>query len=611
MNNRALMGALLAGMLVTGGAGIAIGSQLRSPADVAADAKAPDRSPVTAQVQRKRLSSTVTTRGTLRFSEPRPVSLAGPVGSSSSSGASSIVTSIAERDTLIEEGDVALTVSGRPVIALNGTLPMYRQIKVGDSGDDVRQIEAALARLGFNPGAQDGVADQTFMSAIAAMYAARGHTAQGLTDQQKQELRTLENAVREAEQSLSSARAALDQATKPPSRIEYARADAAVQSAVDALNAARRRAETEAAEAEANVALRQAAVSDAQSALTRANAEVQTATTNLQAAQALVPADPAAVAQASEALNTANDRLASANSTLREAQAQLTSAQRARTQVKPTNDEAIRQATAAVSIAQAERAALDAPRDRRSADEQVDAATRSLNAARAAVSSFAGANTLSVPAGEIMLIPSLPLRVQEVKLKVGDSASGVVFTLSSTTLAVDSSIPTADRGSVKQGDKVTVEASEFGVETQGTVSFVDSVPATNGVGEGRVYMTISLDDPELAKDLAGASVRIRIPISATDGEVLVVPVSAIVTAPDGSTTVTLLRDGAQVVVPVRTGLSAGGDVEITPTAGSIDVGDRVIVDEKAVKANETQGRQQGSGASTNTSTSTSSSVVQP
>lgn len=610
MNSRTTLGLLMAGMIGMGAAGVAVGTQLKSPAEVAADAAPPEASPVTAAVARKPLSSTVTTRGTIRFSDPKPVSLAGPVGSPSGSSGSTVVTSIVERGATLQEGDVPLTVAGRPVFILTGKLPMYRQIGPGDSGDDVRQLEEALARLGFDPGAVDGVADAAFLAAVQAMYAAKGFEAQGLTDAQQQEQRQRETAVRTAEREVSNARSALDTAAKPPTGVEFARADAAVQTAADGVNAARRRADNDLANADADVAgkqraldaanadvtTRQKALTDAQAAANAATAEVQRATQQRNAALALDPPDPVAVEAANAALTAATERLADANRAVPQAQADLETAKRAvpqaqadldasnraLAQVGPANDESIRQAETALANAQAERRALDAPRDVRAAQEQIASAERALTTAQEDLQRFLAENGTSVPAGEIVFVPQLPLRVEEVKFKIGDSASGTILTLSSTTLAVDSSIPAADRGIVREGSKVRIEAADFGIETEGTISFLDTKPGTNGVDAQRVFMTITLDDPDLAEELAGASVRVTIPVDSTDGEVLTLPVSAIVTDPNGDTSVTVLRDGQQVEVRVRTGLASGGDVEVTPLDGTLAEGDRVIVDEAAV-----------------------------
>ena len=66
-----------------------------------------------------------------------------------------------------------LTASGCPVFVLQGRVPAYRDLVPGISGEDVRQLEKALARLGFSPGPVDGVDDQQTGAAVAKWYASR------------------------------------------------------------------------------------------------------------------------------------------------------------------------------------------------------------------------------------------------------------------------------------------------------------------------------------------------------------------------------------------------------------------------------------------------------
>ena len=49
-----------------------------------------------------------------------------------------------------------MSVSGRPVFVLRGAQPSHRDMRPGSSGPDVRQLETALARMGFSPGPVDG-----------------------------------------------------------------------------------------------------------------------------------------------------------------------------------------------------------------------------------------------------------------------------------------------------------------------------------------------------------------------------------------------------------------------------------------------------------------------
>jgi hypothetical protein len=68
-----------------------------------------------------------------------------------------------------------MTLSGRPVFLLRGDEPMYRDLGPGIVGTDVRQLEAALARLGYDPGAVDGRYDAATGAAVTELYRGAGH----------------------------------------------------------------------------------------------------------------------------------------------------------------------------------------------------------------------------------------------------------------------------------------------------------------------------------------------------------------------------------------------------------------------------------------------------
>ena len=51
----------------------------------------------------------------------------------------------------IVEGAVVIGVSGRPVFLMEGEVPVYRTLAPGMAGEDIAQLQAALARLGYSP----------------------------------------------------------------------------------------------------------------------------------------------------------------------------------------------------------------------------------------------------------------------------------------------------------------------------------------------------------------------------------------------------------------------------------------------------------------------------
>jgi peptidoglycan hydrolase-like protein with peptidoglycan-binding domain len=79
-----------------------------------------------------------------------------------------VVTSAVNSGETIDRGDVVATVGSEPVVALFGSVPMWRSLSVGDSGPDVLQLETNLVHLGFDPDGTVRVNDE-YTSATGAM----------------------------------------------------------------------------------------------------------------------------------------------------------------------------------------------------------------------------------------------------------------------------------------------------------------------------------------------------------------------------------------------------------------------------------------------------------
>src|SRR5690349_1789085 len=167
------------------------GSKIQSPAEAAARTAPPAPSPILVPVEERVLSSDVITRGTARFGMPQSISLA----ASPLKPEAGVITTLPERGDQLKEGDVLLTASGRPVFLLQGDIPAYRDLVSGLSGEDVRQLEAALQRLKFDPGLVDGVYDEKTSAAVASLYASAGYASFTPSAEQLASLRSLENEL--------------------------------------------------------------------------------------------------------------------------------------------------------------------------------------------------------------------------------------------------------------------------------------------------------------------------------------------------------------------------------------------------------------------------------
>jgi hypothetical protein len=182
---------------------------------------------------------------------------------------------------------------------------------------------------------------------------------------------------------------------------------------------------------------------------------------------------------------------------------------------------------------------------------------------------------VQVPADEIVFLPALPVRVEQVKAAVGDAASGPVMTVTNNQLAIDSSLSLDDAPLVKPGMAVAIDEPALGIKATGVVRRVAAGSGTDGVDGYHIYFETLVHETSTA--LAGFSLRLTIPIRSTRGPVTAVPVSALSLAADGTTRVQVQRSGVLEFVIVQPGLSADGFVEVTPASGALAPGQLVVV----------------------------------
>jgi HlyD family secretion protein len=191
------------GCAVVSTGGLIVSSFVKSPAQQLAEAGPPKPSVLTAPVERRVLSATTITRGTVaagRTLEVTPVT---------AGAAAQIVTAVrVKAGGTVQPGGVMVAVSGRPLIALRGAVPAYRDLKPGDHGDDVRQLQAALADLGHSRGGDPkGTFGAGTKAAVRALYADLGYDAPdtaGLDKggDQSTALAAADDAVRAAEDAV-------------------------------------------------------------------------------------------------------------------------------------------------------------------------------------------------------------------------------------------------------------------------------------------------------------------------------------------------------------------------------------------------------------------------
>jgi peptidoglycan hydrolase-like protein with peptidoglycan-binding domain len=166
MKRRTLVLLVVAAVVVSSLTTWVANEQIRSPAEVAAGTAPPAPSPILVPVVEQVLTTRVVTRGTAHYGSPRKLSVA-PSGLKTGP---QVITSLPGAGSSIGEGEVLLTISGRPVFLLRGAQPSYRDVGPGMAGGDVKQLEQALKRSGLDPGLVDGSYDAGTASAVEALY---------------------------------------------------------------------------------------------------------------------------------------------------------------------------------------------------------------------------------------------------------------------------------------------------------------------------------------------------------------------------------------------------------------------------------------------------------
>src|SRR6266498_6028577 len=151
MRRKLVIAAAAAGVLVVGGIAARAVLPWGSAAESSTRTKLP---PATAEVTRTTLVETKTVSGTLGYGDAVPV---GAVGAGT-------LTWIAAVGSTVQRGQPLFKLDERPVVALYGAVPVYRTLRVGVAGVDVKQLEENLSGLGY----KGFTVDNTFTAGTAA-----------------------------------------------------------------------------------------------------------------------------------------------------------------------------------------------------------------------------------------------------------------------------------------------------------------------------------------------------------------------------------------------------------------------------------------------------------
>ena len=538
--------------LVSAAAGVLVGSRLKSPSDAASQRAAPTASLITVPVEKRKLESTLTVAGEIRYVEPTPVRLAGAVGGS---GDRQVVTRLPAVDAEVAEGAVLLEVSGRPVFALRGELPMYRQLVPGSTGPDVTQLETALDTLGFSPGTVDNIYDSGTEAALDAFYESHGYISEGASETQRKDLIAARKAVGDADEAVRRAKNDLATGSSTVTASERLAKQQSVERATAAVPAAESQATRDDQAAAQETATATAsrnnikAARDAEKVIY--DAVVAAAAAGETNPLTSAPYTPADVATAQSELLAKEQELIQAEQTLATATANQTGvAQRGQSAVKDAQDAL----ALALGRTQGPRQATrynDAEgcgeRRKRAGRRQPCCARRARSNGRHHRARLA--KSCSCPCCR----PRSPKSMPHSELSHQPSQLALV---SSTNTQITGRIAKVDGDLVTVGAVVDIQVPDAGINTTGTVTdvrkpVVSTSPNDNPFGGGggdtsdRLEVVVVADDSTQINQFIGFSVRIKVTVSATASEVLAVPVAALSVGPDGISRVEVEREAAR------------------------------------------------------------------
>lgn len=322
MDSRRAAGIVIGAVVAASVAGFVAGSRISSPAEVASRTAAPQASLILVPVEKRVLSTEVVTRGTGRFGSPQKLS----VSTSALKPSAGLVAQLPVAGATLVEGGVVASASGRPLFLLVGGRPMSRDLGPGLSGDDVRQLEESLNRLGFDPGPIDGVYDAATEAGVQAWYLANGYSPVTATADQLSAIRAREAELAGASFDLTAANDAVTSAQGGVVNAQSASSTAVRRAEATTRGITRSQQEADAANQVAanDVAAKQAVLDELRAggpARPASAAQVRVAEADLAAARtnetAVRASGQRAVADAQRNVNQAPARLAAAQSAAR------------------------------------------------------------------------------------------------------------------------------------------------------------------------------------------------------------------------------------------------------------------------------------------------------
>lgn len=518
-------------VVLSGLAGGYLGTKIKSPAEAAARTAAPEPSPILVPIERRIVQSSLITRGIGRFGTKKEVTL--PLSEFKKNVGR--ISNLSEPGTILNNGDLLGVVSGRPVFLLQGEIPMYRDLKFGDSGDDVLQLEVAINHMGFDCGKLDGIFDDDTSNAVSNLYKLKGWDAYYIGETQIELVNKLELDLEKSEQEI------LGNKIKTSELIaDYNLLKNDYKVAFKSLNIANKSVTTENLNLESKLI-----VADIKTKkLKNVRKGVRITIDGIWTSKEDNERDLNLLKMNGESsINNAKLEVDRINGQINKIKSNILS-----------TDEKIKVSK----------------NTQQTIEKNRDLIKSRLEHAK----SMLGAN---VPMDEIVYSKNFPLSVSSLILNQGDYITGPIMVVSDSQLVIDSSISIDNSKYIYNGMEVYIDEVDLGIKETGKISYVSDSPGTHGVDAYHIYIEVSLST-KITKKLDGLSVRINIPLKSSNGKVLVVPLSAISLSSNGESRIQLKgNDNLLKYSTITSGLVANGYAEILNSEIKLNDGDLVVI----------------------------------
>lgn len=182
----------------------------------------------------------------------------------------------------------------------------------------------------------------------------------------------------------------------------------------------------------------------------------------------------------------------------------------------------------------------------------------------------------TVPLGEVMFTPSLPVTVVSVAHPGQTIGSGKPLAKLGSgrfTFVASTDANTASLLHIGATGRATSDLSNKSFAIRLTAKRPGNAP---GGGPG-AKLTLTPIRQGAAARFVGQNMALHINTGQAGGLQWVVPVSAVITAASGASSVTVVQGKRQVSVPVRAGLAFAGREVVRPIRGGLKAGDQVVI----------------------------------